>query len=218
MKKLLAAMFVALLMVGCGESDLSDPDVVEDATADAVDWSKLQDRYGVTYLPNTDKPFSGYAKQVYENEQVEALAQFKDGYVVRLKQWQENGTPRWDAGLIEGKVGVVGMPLEDWRDSNSSHHDGPTTIWYENGQKMSEVNFKDGELDGLATGWYESGQKEQEVNWKDEKVMSAEVWKPDGEKCLETNVKDGNGVWVWYNEDGTESGRSPFKDGELVRD
>ena len=49
-------------MVGCGEPDLSDPEVLEDATADAVDWSKLQDRNGVAYLPNTDKPFSGYAR------------------------------------------------------------------------------------------------------------------------------------------------------------
>ena len=60
MKAILFALFVALLMVGCGEDDLSDLDVFEDVTADAVDWSKLQDRDGVIYLPNTDKPFSGY--------------------------------------------------------------------------------------------------------------------------------------------------------------
>ena len=72
--------------------------------------------------------------------------------------------------------------------------------------------------------------------------MSAVSWKPNGEKCPVTNVKDGNGVLVWYwksgkksietnykdgkrhgleiiwNRDGTEGARWTFKDGELVED
>ena len=49
--------------------------------------------------------------------------------------------------------------------------------------------------------------------------MPAEVWKPNGEKCLVTNIdKDGNGVMVVYNEDGTESSRTTYKDGEKVKD
>ena len=263
MKAMLFALFVALIMVGCGEPDLSDPDVVEDATADAVDWSKLQDRDGVTYLPNTDKPFSGYAKRGYENEQVEILAQFKDGYVVRVKQWQENGVSRWDVGLMEGKVGIKGMPWKSrptikevghgpatvWHENGQKKEegnfkdgkrDGPATKWYENGQKMYEVNFKDdkldgrmtwwhtneqkyeeknwkdGKRDGLWTEWYYNGQKKLERSYKDGKLMSAESWKPNGEKCPVTNVKDGNGGLVLYNEDGTEWGRAWHKDGKEV--
>ena len=78
---------------------------MKDAIKTAIEWSKLQDRDGVTYLPNTEKPFSGYAKRAYvkrayvkrrdENKQLEILAQFKDGYVIRVKQWKKNGTPRW---------------------------------------------------------------------------------------------------------------------------
>ena len=110
MKVPLFALFFALLMVGCGEADLSDPDVIEDTAADAVDWSKLQDRDGVTHLPNSQEPYSGYAKQVYENEQIEIIAQFKDGKM-----------------------------------------DGLSTVWDENGQKVSESNWKHGERDGIAT-------------------------------------------------------------------
>ena len=166
MKATLFALFVALLMVGCGEPDLSDPDVVGDATADAVEWSKLQDRDGVTFLPNTQEPFSGYAKRAYENEQVEILAQLKDGYVVRLKQWQENGTPRWDLGFMEGKVGIEGMPWEklpNLRKKALAH--GSLTVWHKNGQKARKGNYKDGKEDGL---------------------------------------------WIRYNEDGTEWGRYTF--------
>ena len=48
--------------------------------------------------------------------------------------------------------------------------------------------------------------------------MSVEVWKPNGEKCPVTNLKDGNGFLVYYNEDGTEDSRTTYKDGELVED
>ena len=41
-----------------------------------------------------------------------------------------------------------------------------------------------------------------------------EVWEPNGEKCPVTNVKDGNGGLVLYNEDGTEYRRLTYKDGK----
>ena len=264
MKTTLFALFFALLMVGCGEADLSDPKALEDTTADAVDWSKLQDRDGVIYLTNTDKPFSGYAKRAYENEQIEVLAQFKDGYVVRLKQWQENGNPKWDIGFMEGKVGIEGMPYKREPKLKEYGH-GPVTAWHENGQKKLEVNVKDGKLDGLWTGWYENGNKEGEANlkngkvdglkaewyengnkkseetykegkkdrfdswyengnkratstFKNEKMMTQTRWKPNGEKCPVTNVVNGNGVVVVYEEDGTERVRLTFKNGEPVLD
>ena len=202
MKATLLALFVALLMGGCGEPDLSDLDVFEDATADAVDWSKLQDRNGIMYLANEENPFTGRAESFYENGQEELESNYKDGKSDGIwTAWYENGHKKGEAKFKDGKA------------------DGLRTFWYENGQKDSEVNLKDGKQDGLETHWYENGQylKEQR-NWKDGKLMSIVAWKPDGEKCPETNVKDGNGVLVVYEEDGTEKARATFKDGELVRD
>ena len=72
--------------------------------------------------------------------------------------------------------------------------------------------------DGLHTSWYENGQKKREGNFKEGNLMSAVAWKPNGEKCPVTDVKDGNGVVVWYKDDGTEQSRLTFKDGEPVRD
>ena len=58
MKKLLAAMFVALLMVGCGIPDLDDNETRNRIAAEAIDWGKLQekgedgrDRLGLAYAP-----------------------------------------------------------------------------------------------------------------------------------------------------------------------
>ena len=177
MKALLFSLIVALLMVGCGESDLSDPEVLEDATAHAVDRSKLQDRNGVKYLLNEETPFTGRAESFYENGQKLLEVNFKDG-----------------------------------------KKDGLQVIWHENGQKAGEQNWKDGKKDGVSTSWYENGQKSLEVNFKDRKRMSTVVWKPNGEKCPVTNLKDGNGVLVWYNEDGTERIRETYKDDKLVLD
>ena len=110
------------------------------------------------------------------------------------------------------------MPLKDsWK--NFSLHHGLVTYWYANGQKSSEGNYKDGKEDGLHSSWYKKGQKRFEENYKDGKLMYVEVWKPNGEKCPVTNVKEGNGVVIYYNEDGSQMRRMTYKDGEeRVRD
>jgi len=41
------------------------------------------------------------------------------------------------------------------------------TKFYENGQKKSETNYKDGKKHGLMTEWHENGQKKAEGNAKE---------------------------------------------------
>ena len=123
---------------------------------------------------------------------------FEDGYLVTATVWKPNGEKGPGTNLVNGN-GIV-------------------CYYHKNGQKVGEGNYKDGKLDGLYTSWYENGQKREESNWRDDKLMSAKAWKPNGEKCPFTNVKDGDGVGVRYNEDGTEKARYTYNDGELVKD
>lgn len=58
--------------------------------------------------------------------------------------------------------------------------------------------------DGLFTAWHDNGQKKAELNYKDGKLLSLDVWKPNGEKSPVSNIVNSNGVMVIYNEDGTE--------------
>ena len=95
---------------------------------------------------------------------------------------------------------------------------GLGTLWYKNGQKRNEGNFKDGKRCDLWIGWYENGQEKLEGRWQDGKLLSAMGWKPTGEICPVTNVTDGNGVVVWYNDDGTEILRYTYQAGEVVED
>ena len=59
-----------------------------------------------------------------------------------------------------------------------------------------------------------SDKKKWQVYFKDERLISSTSWKPDGQKCPETNVINGNGLVVLYNEDGTELSRSYYKNGK----
>jgi antitoxin component YwqK of YwqJK toxin-antitoxin module len=150
MKVPLFALFVALLMVGCGESDLSDPDVVEDATADAVDWSKLQDRDGVMYLPNEENPFTGRAESFHKNGQKESEKNFKDGKLDGLLSWwHESGRKVSEGNFKDGKM------------------DGFAVMWYENGQKQVEGNYRAGKLDGLLITYNEDGTEDYRFTYKD---------------------------------------------------
>ncbi|MEC8656879.1 MAG: hypothetical protein VXY50_10140, partial [Verrucomicrobiota bacterium] len=142
MKVLLSIFTIVLMMVGSGNSE-NKPDLFntapeKDLMESAVEWSKLQNRNGDAYLPNTDKPYSGWAKQNYDNEQVKVLAEFTDGSVTHLKQWQKNGIPKWDIGYSKGRVSLSDVPLGDFSDSNFSLQNGLATSWHENGQKEYE--------------------------------------------------------------------------------
>jgi antitoxin component YwqK of YwqJK toxin-antitoxin module len=60
-----------------------------------------------------------------------------------------------------------------------------------NGQKVLEMNYKDGKLDGVQTWWYENGQKWYEGKYKNGKQDGIyTLWKKDGQKKVEGNYKN----------------------------
>ena len=56
------------------------------------------------------------------------------------------------------------------------------TDYYENGQIMTEENYKDGNLDGIYNFWYENGQKKIEAYFKDGKHTKWTEWHKNGKK------------------------------------
>ena len=87
---------IAIIALGVGNLsgeikviDLKDTAPPKDPLKSAIKWSKIQNRNGIAYLPNTDTPFNGYGKRTYDNDQVEVLAEFKNGFVANLKQWRK---------------------------------------------------------------------------------------------------------------------------------
>ncbi len=91
---------------------------------------------------------------------------------------------------------------------------------YENGQKLSETNYKDGRVDGLLTAWYENGNKELEQTYKDGKLNGPYIssWYANGQKEEENNWKDGklHGKWTVWFENGKINSEAIYRDGALV--
>ena len=185
MKASLFALFVALLMVGCG---------------------------GEAKKPAEDMTES--------NQSSAKKPPAKSLQVAKIDLDDRETRDKIIAEAIERdklqKQGTKGEEL--YAPNDQAAYTGWVKLMYPNGQIMILGQIKDGKQDGLVTKWYENGQKRQEENYKDYKLMSAVGWKPNGDKCPVTNVKDGNGLWVWYKEDGTESFRKTYKNGEIVED
>ena len=105
--------------------------------------------------------------------------------------------------------GVNGNELEyregiyHLKDSDTPYT-GKVYSLYENGQKYSEENYKDGKENGLQEGWHENGRKWSEENWKDGVEDGLHVdWHENGQKRQETNYKDGERISEkWWNSKG----------------
>ena len=96
---------------------------------------------------------------------------------------------------------------------------GKVFLFHENGQKMSEGNYKDGKEDGLWVHWHENGQKRSESNLKDGKENGLWLmWHKNGQKWIEENYKDGKceGLSVRWHGNGQKQVEGNFKDGELI--
>ena len=102
-------------------------------------------------------------------------------------------------GLLMVGCGEGTVDVENLQDRNGVTHpsdedfpfNGRSESFYKNGQKQSEINFKDGKNYGLQTIWYRNGQKREEGNFKDNKKDGPWTsWHENGQKESETNYKD----------------------------
>ena len=148
-----------------------------------------------------DKPYTGKTFGYYhKSSQKRGETIYKDGKKVHVTWWHKNGHKSQEQNFKDGA----------WH--------GPVKHWHDNGQIKMDQNFKDGRVVGLATNWYENGQQANEINYKVGIMLSVQVWKPNGEKCPNTNLKSGNGVFVIYNDVWTEKIRATYMYGVMVKD
>ena len=205
MKGLLTILCLSSSLAGCQKPDLEDPDVFEEIASQAIDLSTLEAKRVkgllVLCIPNTEKPYSGWVKETHDNGQLKRLGYLNDGAKDGpWTSWHENGRKQ----------------LEIRYEKDVMH--GIMSTWYPNGQKKGTGRIKDGEMDGRWEEWYENGWKSKVQSCDFGKLISATVWKPDGEKCPVSNVVNGNGELIDYNEDGTIEKRYTIKDGVGIED
>ena len=204
MKGLLTILCLSAALTGCQKPDLEDPEVFEEIASQAIDPTTLEAKrvkgLMVLCIPGTEKPFSGWVKENYDNGRLKRLGYLNDGAKDGLwTSWHENGEKQLE---IRYKKDVL---------------HGKTSSWHPNGQKKSAGNIRDGEMDGPWEEWYENGWKSKVQSCDFGKLVSATVWKPDGEKCPVSNIVNGKGILLEYKEDGTIQKRYTFKDGVRLR-
>ena len=216
MRKLLAATFVALLLAGCRDDGKSGSDSSESNQSSAETPPAKTAQVGKIDLddPETRKKIIAEAIPVgLIDSGVEKLERRgKEGEELLYAPDQQAPYSGWVKGVYD--IGRI-SGLYQFKDGK---RDGLWTGWYSNGQKEYEATYKNDKRDGLSIYWYRTGQKRWEHTWKDDKLWTAVGWKFNGTKCPHTNLVDGNGVSVTYNEDGTEERRETYREGELVKD
>mgnify|MGYP006089070981 CR=1 FL=1 len=205
MKGIFSILCLSWALTGCQKPDLEDPEVFEEIASQAIDLTTLEAKRVkgllVLCIPDTEDLFSGWVKENYDNDRLKRLGYLNDGAKDGLwTSWHENGEKQLE---IRYKKDVL---------------HGKTSSWHPNGQKKSAGNIRDGEMDGPWEEWYENGWKERVQNCDFGKLVSATVWKPDGEKCPVSNVVNGKGELIDYNEDGTIDKRHTFRDGVGIVD
>ena len=160
MKAIPFALFVALLMIGCGESstpqaiDLDDKETLDEIVAEAMVAGKIQFRgkegEKLAYAPNEQTPYTGWAKTTSENGQIQSLLQWKDGKQDGLEtSWYEDGQKKMEAHWKDGKL----MSAVRWKPNgekcpvtNVVGGNGVVVSYYEDGREIMRVTYKAGKL------------------------------------------------------------------------
>ena len=143
-----------------------------------VDFEKLEynEKTGLVYLEGEKEPFTGIAKQYYEDKSLKAEVPYLNGKIEGIeKQYYPGGKLKSEANFIDGIL------------------EGKVIGYYENGNIEYEENYKNDEFNGLIKNYYESGKLKIVVNYKNAKPDGLAIaYHENGELRIEENYKDGN--------------------------
>jgi Uncharacterized protein conserved in bacteria len=156
-------MIVLLFLIGCGQ-------------AKSVNLEDLQDRNGVYFEVNSEKPFTGNViVATHDNDQIYIEAEYKNGLLDGTEtKYFENGVKE---SVINYRKGVV---------------HGLYILYGEKGNMLIERNFTNGVIDGQMTTYFEDGTKETILNYKNSILHGENIeYYENGEVALEGIYKDG---------------------------
>lgn len=96
---------------------------------------------------------------------------------------------------------------------------GQWTTYFVNGQKSSDIEYKDGEYNGLFVSYYANGKKCYEQHYVNGVAEGTDVgWHDNGQQSYAGRYVHGkqDGTWTWWNADGTKQNETVFKMGIKV--
>lgn len=96
---------------------------------------------------------------------------------------------------------------------------GKWVTYFVNGQKATEIEYKDGEYNGTYTSFYANGQKSYEQHYVNGVIQGRDQgWHENGQQSYTGQyVNDRqDGLWIWWNPDGTKLKEVLYKMGKPV--
>ena len=93
---------------------------------------------------------------------------------------------------------------------------GKAVAKWPDGQKKTEISYKDGKRHGLKAHWYESGQKLSEINYRHGKYHGPlNMWYENGQWRRKGNHVEGKkvGIWTHWYENGQQRDELFYIDG-----
>lgn len=114
-----------------------------------------------------------------------------------------------DARLINGEMIL-------FENEARNPYSGWVSEYHENGQLADLAEYKMGKQDGRRTRWYPNAQKKSESQAEGGRLITASVWKPNGQECPVSDLVAGYGTVVFYSELGQVVTRRAFENGVPV--
>ena len=148
---------------------------------------------GVTYAPNSDKPYTGKVYSFHDNGKPKEEGKYRNG--LKDGKWSyytEIGNGKYSVTYKAGIYTVAvftdslgtdytGSPFTDEPEQDGTYLFNSTEKYDFSKFPKVFVTVKDGKPNGLIIEWYENGQKERERTFKDgELVEIIGRWNRDG--------------------------------------
>ena len=121
----------------------------------------------------------------------------------------------WKDFYFSGAKQMEAISLKE----NEEVFDGTVTWYYENGNVMQTVNYKDNVLSGERKNYYESGPLKSQYSYENGNIEGAWVGYHENSKLAEEGIyKSGtrNGAWKEYHKNGKLKGGGNYNDGKKV--
>ena len=114
---------------------------------------KYNEETELMYVNDEKEPFTGIAKDFYEDNSLKVGYPHKNGKIEGLaKEYYPNGKLKSEENFVDGLL------------------NGKAITYYENGNIEYEENYKDGKLEGEIVFYDENGNMELKAIYKDDKV------------------------------------------------
>ena len=114
---------------------------------------KYNEETELMYVNDEKEPFTGIAKDFYEDNSLKVEYPYKNGKIEGLaKEYYPNGKLKSEEDFVDGLL------------------NGKAITYYENGNIEYEENYKDGKLEGEIVFYDENGNVELKAIYKDDKV------------------------------------------------